>query len=121
MPHIDLAQQSTSDTILTRVTPVGSNADAAAQNSQSVFGRIKWLTDGISGLLNGYTTARAQRLDNLDATVSSRAPAQTALSNTVWTNARAQNLDNLTNINNSVTAIARQPGNSSYATRRKQP
>jgi hypothetical protein len=42
-----------------------------------------------------YTAARAAKLDNLDATVSSRAPASTALSNTTWTDSRAANLDNL--------------------------
>jgi hypothetical protein len=42
-----------------------------------------------------WTNARAANLDNLDATVSSRAPAATALSSVVWTNARAANLDNL--------------------------
>jgi len=35
------------------------------------------------------------RLNNLDATISSRAPASTALSDVQWTNARALNLDNL--------------------------
>ncbi|MCX7598981.1 MAG: hypothetical protein N2512_08970 [Armatimonadetes bacterium] len=42
-----------------------------------------------------WTDARAGRLDNLDATVSSRAPAATALSTTTWTDARAARLDNL--------------------------
>jgi len=42
-----------------------------------------------------WTDARASKLDNLDATISSRAPASTALSNAVWTDARAAKLDNL--------------------------
>jgi hypothetical protein len=42
-----------------------------------------------------YTAARAVNLDNLDTTVSSRAPASTALSNATWTDARAAKLDNL--------------------------
>ena len=42
-----------------------------------------------------YTAARAAKLDNLDATISSRAPASTALSNATWTDARAAKLDNL--------------------------
>lgn len=42
-----------------------------------------------------YTVLRAGKLDNLDALVSSRAPASTALSNATWTNARAALLDNL--------------------------
>ncbi len=44
---------------------------------------------------HGYTTARAIKLDNLDATITSRAPASTALSNTIWTDARAAKLDYL--------------------------
>jgi len=42
-----------------------------------------------------YTPARAGNLDNLDATVSSRAAASSALSTAVWTNDRAAKLDNL--------------------------
>ena len=42
-----------------------------------------------------WTDARAAKLDNLDTTVSSRAPASTALSNATWTDARAAKLDNL--------------------------
>lgn len=42
-----------------------------------------------------YTTARAAKIDNLDTTISSRAPAATALSTAIWTNTRAGNLDNL--------------------------
>lgn len=42
-----------------------------------------------------YTVLRAGKLDNLDALVSSRAPANTALSNATWTNTRAALLDNL--------------------------
>ena len=42
-----------------------------------------------------WTNDRASRLDNLDTTISSRAPASTALSNVVWTDARASKLDNL--------------------------
>ncbi len=42
-----------------------------------------------------WTDGRAAKLDNLDAAVSSRAAANTALSNGVWTNARAGLLDRL--------------------------
>lgn len=42
-----------------------------------------------------WTDARAAALDNLDAAITSRAAAATALSNAIWTNARAANLDNL--------------------------
>uniref|UniRef100_A0A7C4U1X6 Uncharacterized protein n=1 Tax=Caldisericum exile TaxID=693075 RepID=A0A7C4U1X6_9BACT len=40
-----------------------------------------------------YTSARAAKLDNLDATISSRASASTALSNTVWTDTKAGYID----------------------------
>jgi hypothetical protein len=40
-----------------------------------------------------YTSARAAKLDNLDATVSSRAPSSTALSNSVWTDTKAGYID----------------------------
>ena len=42
-----------------------------------------------------YTTLRAGKLDNLDALISSRAPASTALSNATWTNARAAAIDTI--------------------------
>jgi hypothetical protein len=42
-----------------------------------------------------WTDARASKLDNLDTTISSRAPASTALSNATWTDERAAKLDNL--------------------------
>lgn len=42
-----------------------------------------------------YTSARAARLDNVDAAVSTRAPASTALSTAQWTNARATSIDHL--------------------------
>ena len=49
-------------------------------------GRIKILIDRI-------TSTRASNLDNLDGAVSSRAPASTALSSSVWTGTRAGYLD----------------------------
>ena len=49
-------------------------------------GRIKILMDRI-------TSTRASNLDNLDGAVSSRAPASTALSSSVWTGTRAGYLD----------------------------
>jgi hypothetical protein len=46
-------------------------------------------------LLNRITQDRGTKIDNLDTTISSRAPASTALSNVTWTNTRAGYLDNL--------------------------
>lgn len=47
-------------------------------------------------LLDRLTAARAGNLDRLDATVSSRAPANTALLRAVWSDARAAALDEIT-------------------------
>lgn len=52
--------------------------------SLSIPAQLKKITDRL---------AQAANLDNLDKTISSRAPASTALSNTVWTAARANNLN----------------------------
>ena len=49
-------------------------------------GRIKILIDRI-------TSTRASNLDNLDGAVSSRAPASTALSSSVWTGTKAGYVD----------------------------
>src|SRR5882672_1013623 len=46
-------------------------------------------------LTGRLTSTRAGLLDNLDATVSSRAASATALSTATWTNARAAEIDNL--------------------------
>jgi hypothetical protein len=45
-----------------------------------------------------YTSTRATKLDNLDTTITSRAPSSTALSNTIWTNTRAGYLDDIRKI-----------------------
>jgi len=53
-----------------------------------VPGKLKTMADRL-------TAGRAANLDNLNATVSSRAAASTALSNATWTNDRAAKLDTL--------------------------
>lgn len=57
----------------------------------AVPGKLKALADRL-------TAARADNLDHLDADISSRAPANTAVSNAVLTDARVAKLDNLDNI-----------------------
>lgn len=52
----------------------------------SVGGRLKKLLDRL-------TTTRAANLDKLDANISTRAAASTALSNATWSDARAAYLD----------------------------
>lgn len=46
----------------------------------------------VKTLLDRLTSTRAANLDSLDAQVSTRAPASTALSNVVWTNGLAASL-----------------------------
>lgn len=49
----------------------------------------------LKALLDRLTADRAGYLDRLDATVSSRAPASTALSSATWTGPRAAKLDEI--------------------------
>jgi hypothetical protein len=83
-------------------TSVSSRAPASTALSNTTWtdsraAKLDNLDATISSRASGsdYTAARAAKLDNLDATVSSRAPASTALSNATWTDARAAKLDNL--------------------------
>lgn len=66
-----------------------TSARATALDSLSV---IAGDLDALEGRL---TTNRVTRLDQLDAAISSRAPASTALENTTWTAGRAIKLDQL--------------------------
>jgi len=60
-----------------------------------VQGKLKKLLTRLapSGYAQTLTDARVSALDNLNATVSSRAPSSTALSNAMWTDAKAALLD----------------------------
>lgn len=58
------------------------------ENLHAIPGRLKTLLDRL-------TASRAAKLDNLNTTISSRAPSSTALSTGTWTGARAAKLDNL--------------------------
>lgn len=49
----------------------------------------------MNALLTRLTAARAESLDKLDATITSRAPAASALNKAVWSDARAAKLDNI--------------------------
>ena len=89
---------------------IQGGAYASGEDAKNILTAIEniqldgdWAThsqaEGILSLLDtfvaAYTTLRAGKLDNLDALVSSRAPANTALSNATWTNDRAALLDRL--------------------------
>ncbi len=60
-----------------------------------VQGKLKKLLTRLapSGYAQTLTDARVSALDNLNATVSSRAPSSTALSSAMWTDAKAGYLD----------------------------
>lgn len=81
----------------------GQDAEDIMEAIQNIKLEGDWATqsqaESILSILDtfvaAYTALRAGKLDNLDALVSSRAPANTALSNAVWTNGRAATLDNL--------------------------
>jgi hypothetical protein len=55
-----------------------------------VPGKLKTISDFLT---TNWTAVRAAKVDNLDAAVSSRAAATTALTNVTWTDARAAKLD----------------------------
>lgn len=68
---------------------VSSRSTFAGGAVASVTGNVGGNVVGSVGSVVGLTAS------NLDATISSRAPASTALSTVQWTNTRATNLDNL--------------------------
>lgn len=70
-----------------------------------VPGRLKTLIDRL-------TAARAANLDSIDATISSRAPANTALSTATWTGTRAANLDSI-----DAAVSTRMPGTTTHRDR----
>lgn len=55
-----------------------------------MYGLIATITALLSDLLGRFTTTRADKIDLLDATISSRAPAATAVSKAIWTDALAE-------------------------------
>ncbi len=83
----DMKQTKTE--ILTAISNIKLDGDWAK------YSQAESILSLLDTFVKAYTTLRAGKLDNLDALVSSRAPANTALSNAVWTNGRAAALDNL--------------------------
>ncbi len=66
-----------------------------------VPGKLKTISDYLTGTLYPYITTRTA---NLDTTISSRAAASTALTNATWTDTRAAKIDT---IDTTVSATAR--------------
>lgn len=95
----DWAKYSQAEDIQNRI---GQNTDV--EPTPTLFGKMNGLNNLVSFFKGGfdafrgaYTDARAFNLDRLDAHVSSRAPADTALHNGIWTHLRAEKLDNIGN------------------------
>jgi len=57
-----------------------------------VPGKLKTISDFLTV---NWTIARAAKVDNLDAAISTRAPSSTALSTATWTSTRAAKLDTI--------------------------
>lgn len=83
---------------------VGAAEDA--ESGTSLFAKINSLLSTLANHVAAWTSTRAAKLDNLDAAISSRASANTALSTAQWTNTRAGYLDKL----NSGVAVASLAG-----------
>ena len=71
-----------------------TNLDAAISTRAAATALTTAQTD-LTTLTGRLTSGRATAIDNLDATVSSRAPSSTALSSATWTPTRAGLVDNL--------------------------
>ena len=84
---------------------IGTKDDAPSPNPISLFAGIKQLLKGLSDHMASWTGDRAVKVDYLDTTVGSRAPANTALSTAQWTNVRAGYLDKLNNSSYGLEAI----------------
>lgn len=84
---------------------IGTKDDAPSPNPISLFAGIKQLLKGLSDHMASWTGDRAAKVDYLDTTVGSRAPANTALSTAQWTNVRAGYLDKLNNSSYGLEAI----------------
>lgn len=95
---------------------VGETSDAAGTSSTgTVFGKLNKL---ISDLVTHMSRWSAAKANYLDASISSRAPANTALSTAIWTNTRATYLDNVNTYSaaayNNTTTLLRGALNGSY-------
>ena len=82
-------------------TKVGETANTGGSSTAgSIFAKLNKIISDLSSHISAYTSTRASKLDNLNASISSRAPSNTALSNATWTNARATAIDTInTNAN----------------------
>jgi hypothetical protein len=95
-------------------TALGNDSDAASSTGTTLFAKVKYI---VQQFLDNWTAARAAKLDNLDnldTTVSSRAPASTALSNATWTDARAAELDKIDGMSSSIDTIKSSIGMPTY-------
>ena len=80
---------------------LGHNGDN--QMSLLLAGKIETIKTNVATLISRLSSARATKLDNLDATIASRAAAATALSTAVWTGTKAGYIDQ--SVSSVVTAL----------------
>jgi hypothetical protein len=95
---------------------IDSNALAATavteiQTGLATSAAVASVQSDTTTLTGRLTSTRATNLDNLDAAVTTRASAATALSTVQWTNGRATNLDSL-----DVTVSSRAPSSTALST-----
>lgn len=60
---------------------------------QALMGLPKLCLDALTHLTTHLASARAAKIENLDAAISTRAPASTAMSNATWSDAKAGFID----------------------------
>lgn len=87
--RIPIADKKTLDAVHDKIGNAGDSG------TNSVFAKLNTAANTLANHVAAWTAARASKIDNLDTTISSRAPANTALSNLVWTNAKASYIDML--------------------------
>lgn len=89
-----ITKLETLKTSLDTINPkIGAYNDA--ESSNTILGKLNGIRSQFDTFWATWTGTRAAKLDNIDTTISSRAPSNTALSTATWTNARAGKLDNL--------------------------
>ena len=101
------------DTINTKTTnietKIGATADTGGSSTTgSLMSKINKLLSDLSSHISLFNSTRASKIDKIDANISSRAPANTALSTSIWTSARASAIDTIkTNTNDIISSLVK--------------
>lgn len=88
---VDLS--ATTVATVTNSVTVGTNNDKTGYSLSAAAIQAIW--DALTSALTTVGSIGKLLVDNINATISSRAPSSTALTNATWTDARAANLDNV--------------------------